>query len=98
MPCSPTPAAPTPRPPGAITRWSSPHDPNPAWKHLDHAHLWDSSAVAALDKVILKFRRNGVAVRLVGVNQASKTLLDLLGVHDRPAVLASDETHRGGGG
>jgi SulP family sulfate permease len=60
---------------------------------LDHAHLWDSSAVAALDKVILKFRRNGVTVRLVGVNQASKTLLDLLGVHDRSGPLTPDRPH-----
>jgi SulP family sulfate permease len=60
---------------------------------FDHAHLWDSSAVAALDKVILKFRRNGVAVRLSGVNQASKTLLDLLGVHDRPGPVRRDAPH-----
>jgi SulP family sulfate permease len=60
---------------------------------LDHAHLWDSSAVAALDKVILKFRRNGVVVRLSGVNQASKTLLDLLGVHDRPGPLTRGPGH-----
>jgi SulP family sulfate permease len=60
---------------------------------FDHAHLWDSSAVAALDKVILKFRRNGVAVRLLGVNEASKTLLDLLGVHDRPGPVRRDAPH-----
>jgi SulP family sulfate permease len=60
---------------------------------FDHAHLWDSSAVAALDKVILKFRRNGVVVRLSGVNQASKTLLDLLGVHDRPGPVRRDASH-----
>jgi sulfate permease, SulP family len=60
---------------------------------LDHAHLWDSSAVAALDKVVLKFRRKGVMVRLVGVNQASKTLLDLLAVHDRPGVLSEKQGH-----
>jgi sulfate permease, SulP family len=60
---------------------------------FDHAHLWDSSAVAALDKVIGKFRKNGVAVRLLGVNEASKTLLDLLGVHDRPGPVRSDSAH-----
>jgi SulP family sulfate permease len=60
---------------------------------LDHAHLWDSSAVAALDKVILKFRRNGVTVRLSGVNQASKTLLDLLAVHDRSGPVLRDAGH-----
>jgi SulP family sulfate permease len=60
---------------------------------LTHAHLWDSSAIAALDKVILRYRRNGVVVRLVGVNQASQTLLDLLGVHDRPGPLTGDPGH-----
>jgi SulP family sulfate permease len=60
---------------------------------LDHAHLWDSSAVAALDKVILKFRRNGAQVRLVGANQASRTLLDQLARHERPAALLRDSGH-----
>jgi sulfate permease, SulP family len=60
---------------------------------LDHAHLWDSSAVAALDKVILRFRRKDVTVRLVGVNHASRTLLDLLGTHDRPGAVTRDPSH-----
>jgi sulfate permease, SulP family len=56
---------------------------------LEDAHLWDSSAVAALDKVLLKFSRNNVRVRLVGLNQASESLLDLLGVH-RPVLTTRD--------
>ena len=49
---------------------------------LSQAHLWDQSAVVAIDKVVLKFRRKGADVKLVGLNEASSTLLDKLAVHD----------------
>ena len=48
------------------------------------AHFWDLSAVGALDKVVLKFRREGTRVDIVGLNDASATLVDRLGVHDKP--------------
>jgi SulP family sulfate permease len=48
------------------------------------AHFWDLSAVGALDRVILKFRREGVEVELVGMDEASRTLVDRLGVADKP--------------
>ncbi|MFP5375127.1 MAG: SulP family inorganic anion transporter [Gammaproteobacteria bacterium] len=51
---------------------------------VSRAHFWDLSAVGALDKVVLKFRREGTEVELVGLNQASATLVDRLGVHDKP--------------
>lgn len=51
------------------------------------AHFWDLSAVNALDKVVLKFRREGTAVKLLGMNAASATLVDRLGVHDKPDAL-----------
>ena len=51
---------------------------------VSHAHFWDLSAVGALDKVVLKFRREGAAVDIIGLNQASATLVDRLGVHDKP--------------
>jgi SulP family sulfate permease len=47
------------------------------------AHLWDISAVAALDRVVLKFRREGAEVSLVGMNDASSTIVDRLAVHDK---------------
>lgn len=50
---------------------------------LTHAHFWDISAVSALDKVVLKFRRKGVDVNVLGLNQASATLVDKFGVHDK---------------
>lgn len=48
------------------------------------AHFWDLSAVGALDKVVLKFRREGAEVEIVGLNHASATLVDRLAVHDKP--------------
>jgi len=51
---------------------------------LSRAHFWDVSAVAALDKVVLKFRREGADVALIGLNEASETIVDRFGVHDKP--------------
>jgi SulP family sulfate permease len=51
---------------------------------VTHAHFWDLSAVGALDRVILKFRREGVDVEIVGMDEASRTIVDRLGVHDKP--------------
>ncbi len=50
---------------------------------LSHAHLWDQSAVIAIDKVVIKFRAHGSKVDLVGMNEASATLMDRLAVHDK---------------
>ncbi len=48
------------------------------------AHFWDLTAVGSLDKVVLKFRREGTEVEVVGLNEASATLVSRLGVHDKP--------------
>ncbi|NKF23379.1 SulP family inorganic anion transporter [Solimonas marina] len=53
---------------------------------LTHAHFWDLSAVGALDKVVLRLRRRGVDVEVIGLNEASATLIDRLGVHDKPGA------------
>lgn len=50
---------------------------------LTEAHLWDQSAVDAIDKVVLRFRKRGVQVELIGLNEASATLLDRLAMHDK---------------
>ncbi|MBB5035776.1 SulP family inorganic anion transporter [Prosthecobacter dejongeii] len=50
---------------------------------VTHAHLWDLSAVAALDKVVLKFRSLGTEVEVLGLNEASSTLVDRLGIHHK---------------
>lgn len=51
---------------------------------VSHAHFWDLTAVGALDKVVIKFRREGAQVEILGMNEASATLVDRLGVHDKP--------------
>ena len=48
------------------------------------AHFWDLSAVGALDKVVMKFRREGTAVHLLGINDASATIIERLAVYDKP--------------
>jgi SulP family sulfate permease len=50
---------------------------------LGEAHFWDLTAVNALDRVVLKFRHHGVAVEIAGLNAASTTLVEKLGVHDK---------------
>lgn len=50
---------------------------------VSRAHFWDITAVSALDKVVLKFRREGADVEIIGLNEASATLVDKFGVHDK---------------
>ena len=52
-----------------------------------HAHFWDLTSVGALDKVVLKFRREGAEVEVIGLNEASATIVDRLAVHDKPDAL-----------
>ncbi|WP_449448169.1 SulP family inorganic anion transporter [Thermomonas brevis] len=53
------------------------------------ARFWDTSAVAALDRVVLKFRKHGAQVEVVGLDAASELLVDRLGTHrDTDAALA----------
>ncbi|MEZ8629725.1 SulP family inorganic anion transporter [Vibrio lentus] len=51
---------------------------------LSGAHFWDVTSVSALDKVVVKFRREGTHVGLIGMNQATRTIVDKFGVHDKP--------------
>ncbi|MBR9779464.1 MAG: SulP family inorganic anion transporter [Rhodospirillales bacterium] len=53
---------------------------------VSHAHIWDISSVAALDMVVLKFRREGAEVELIGLNEASETIVDKLAIHDKPGA------------
>lgn len=50
---------------------------------LSLAHLWDLTSVSALDKIVLKFRKLGKKIEIVGMNQASETLVEKLGIHDK---------------
>lgn len=52
-----------------------------------HAHIWDISSVAALDMIVLKFRREGADVEIIGMNEASETIVDKLAIHDKPGAM-----------
>lgn len=43
---------------------------------LTDAHLWDVTAVGALEGVVGKMRRHGIRVEVIGLNQASAILVD----------------------
>jgi len=51
---------------------------------LNRAHFWDITAVSALDKAVIKFRREGAEIEVRGLNEASETIIDRFGVHDKP--------------
>ncbi|MET0749160.1 MAG: SulP family inorganic anion transporter [Rhizobium sp.] len=54
---------------------------------VSKAHFWDITAVAALDKVVTRFKAQGAIVSVVGMNQASSTLVETLdGPSAKPAV------------
>jgi SulP family sulfate permease len=58
------------------------------------AHFWDISAVGALDRMVLKARRNGRAVEVIGLNEASATMVERFGTHDKPdGTVAVASTH-----
>lgn len=54
---------------------------------VTRAHIWDISSVSVLDMVVLKFRREGADVEIVGLNRASETIVDKLAVHNQPGAL-----------
>ena len=55
---------------------------------VSQAHFWDISAVGTLDKAILKFRREGTEVEVIGLNKASAAMVDRFAIHDKPGAEA----------
>jgi len=55
---------------------------------LQRAHFWDITSVTALDKVVVKFRREGAEVEVIGMNEATSTIVDRFGIHDKPEEIA----------
>lgn len=60
---------------------------------LTHAHFWDITSVSALDKVVIKFRREGTEVEVIGLNEASGTIVDRFAVHDKPDTVDNLMAH-----
>ncbi|MFA6740054.1 MAG: SulP family inorganic anion transporter [Arcobacteraceae bacterium] len=51
---------------------------------VSRAHFWDISAVFALDKSVIKLKKEGKIVEIIGQNEATKTIIDRFGIHDKP--------------
>jgi sulfate permease, SulP family len=51
------------------------------------AHFWDISAIGALDRVVMKARRYARSIEVIGLNQASATLVERFAVHKRTAAV-----------
>lgn len=45
---------------------------------LSASHLWDITAMGALEEVVTKMRHHGITVEVIGLNQASAILVDRL--------------------
>ncbi len=60
---------------------------------VSQAHFWDISAVGTLDKAILKFRREGTEVKVIGLNEASASMIDRFAIHDKPGADAQLGAH-----
>ncbi len=50
---------------------------------VSRAHFWDITAVGALDKVVFRMRSKGATVMVIGLNEASATMIDRFGTHDK---------------
>ena len=57
------------------------------------AHFWDISAVGTLDKAVLKFRRAGTVVEVVGLNEASASMVERFATHDKMDAEALPAAH-----
>lgn len=60
---------------------------------VSQAHFWDISAVGTLDKAILKFRREGTEVEMIGLNEASASMINRFAIHDKPGAEAQMGGH-----
>lgn len=65
------------------------HAPGRVVIDVSAAHFWDISAVAALDRVVLKLRAHGSSVEVRGLNAASATIVDAHGTHQEGRIAAS---------
>ena len=57
--------------------------------NVEAAHFWDISAIAALDRVVLRARRHGRMVEIIGMNAATAGMVEKFALHRRQSVPAT---------
>jgi len=60
---------------------------------VTHAHFWDTTSINALDKIVIKFRQQGATVELIGLNPASKAIVERLAIYDRADAASRAAAH-----
>ncbi len=60
---------------------------------LHAAHFWDITGINALDRVVLKFRHHDIPVEIIGMNEATASMIDRLAVHDKPGAALAKPGH-----
>ena len=60
---------------------------------LSGAHLWDLTGVAAVDKVVFRYRRQGAEVVVTGMTDAERTLVERVGRHDKTHLPSGAGAH-----
>src|SRR5690606_8678047 len=53
------------------------------------SHVWDDSAVGAIDKAVLKLRENGNEVTVQGLNASSRRIIDRQAVYTNDTAIAA---------
>ncbi|MFN3523588.1 MAG: STAS domain-containing protein [Phenylobacterium sp.] len=68
------------------------HHDHPRRVHIDlsQAHLWD---LAAVDKVVFRYRRQGAEVVVTGMTEAEASLVQQVGRHDKTHLPAAAGAH-----
>ncbi|HEY1108097.1 MAG TPA: STAS domain-containing protein, partial [Opitutaceae bacterium] len=60
---------------------------------VTHAHFWDTTSINALDKVVIKYRQQGIAVEIVGLNAQSRAIVERLAIYDKPGAESAASAH-----
>ncbi len=60
---------------------------------LHAAHFWDITSINALDRVVLKFRHHSISVEIIGMNEATSTMVERLATHDKEGAVLSAAQH-----
>lgn len=61
--------------------------------NFSKAHIWDDSAVGAIDKIVIKFHQNGIKTNIIELNKPSHHLIDKLAIHNKPGGLENVAGH-----
>ena len=74
---------------GFLDRFDFAEDVDRVVLDLTRAHVWDASAVGAIDKAVLRYRARGVEMYVRGLNRQSSALVERVAVHDKPGAVAA---------